>query len=730
MSDPRASVTISAVDEASATLKKVRDNFEGMIAPVDKLKGALGGLAAAAGVNWAVGFIEGGIKAMAEMKHLSDKTGATVEALSAMKSVAKMSGTDLESVGGGLQKLSKSMLEAATSGGKTGDIFKSLKVSVADASGGLRNSEIVMQEVAQKLASMESGTQRVAYAQALFGKSGAQLLPFLMDLARHGELVGKITTEQAEQAEKLEKAWIKLGGGMGRIKMDVATALMPAMEDGTRAIQRISEQMKEGIKVAGGFGEAIVLLGTINPFRSTGGNIKSLTKEIDDLEAKKREAQAIGPSFDFGSGTAPESTGDIDAKIERAKKQREFLKLQQRQEALSLLDGKNGALDAKGPRVTPYGKYGLPQSDAAKESTSAYDALIRSIREKTAAEQAELDGGQKLTAAQQIALKVMVDIRDGAVKLTEAQKRGVAANLEELLSVDSLSEAKKAAAAADRLVAQFREESRHELAKIEQAGNAASLSGVELKKMVERNAEIERAYRKIAAAQNNATLSDKERAEDIRKINEELKEQLPLFDATTQKAWDKARSWQSGVTKGMRDYLDAVTDDAAKMQRVVSDAFKGMEDALLKFVRTGKLDFKSLANSIVDDIIRIQIQRNITGPLAEAMSKPKDWAGGGGILSGIGDFFGGLFRADGGPVSANSPYIVGERGPELFVPGAGGAIVPNNALGGGGDNNVTINFNVQAIDAASFRSSLAANQNVIIGVVRQAFTKRAITSPI
>jgi hypothetical protein len=54
----------------------------------------------------------------------------------------------------------------------------------------------------------------------------------------------------------------------------------------------------------------------------------------------------------------------------------------------------------------------------------------------------------------------------------------------------------------------------------------------------------------------------------------------------------------------------------------------------------------------------------------------------GGLLSSI---FG---RANGGAVGAGRPYLVGERGPELFVPGAQGNIVPNNAMGGA---NVTVN---------------------------------------
>jgi len=46
-------------------------------------------------------------------------------------------------------------------------------------------------------------------------------------------------------------------------------------------------------------------------------------------------------------------------------------------------------------------------------------------------------------------------------------------------------------------------------------------------------------------------------------------------------------------------------------------------------------------------------------------------------------------RAVGGPVSGGSPYIVGERGPELFVPGSSGSIIPNNKMGGGA--RITIN---------------------------------------
>ena len=54
------------------------------------------------------------------------------------------------------------------------------------------------------------------------------------------------------------------------------------------------------------------------------------------------------------------------------------------------------------------------------------------------------------------------------------------------------------------------------------------------------------------------------------------------------------------------------------------------------------------------------------------------------------------FRANGGPVTGNRPYIVGERGPELFVPGASGNVVPNHAMGGA---NVTVNVDASGTQA-------------------------------
>src|SRR5690606_28386395 len=53
---------------------------------------------------------------------------------------------------------------------------------------------------------------------------------------------------------------------------------------------------------------------------------------------------------------------------------------------------------------------------------------------------------------------------------------------------------------------------------------------------------------------------------------------------------------------------------------LITNSFRGMEDALTQFVTKGKLDFRDLADSIIKDMVRIAIQQSITGPLAGAMA--------------------------------------------------------------------------------------------------------------
>jgi hypothetical protein len=77
------------------------------------------------------------------------------------------------------------------------------------------------------------------------------------------------------------------------------------------------------------------------------------------------------------------------------------------------------------------------------------------------------------------------------------------------------------------------------------------------------------------------------------------------------------------------------------------------------------------------------------------------------------------FRANGGPMSAGSPYIVGERGPELVVPNQAANVVPNDQLNGG---NFTIN--ISANDTAGFDELLTKRRGTLMNIINQSLNER------
>jgi len=117
----------------------------------------------------------------------------------------------------------------------------------------------------------------------------------------------------------------------------------------------------------------------------------------------------------------------------------------------------------------------------------------------------------------------------------------------------------------------------------------------------------------------------------------------------------------------------------AAMQAGEMIAF-GFEDAILSGEK-----LSTVLKQLGLDLVRLVFQNVVTAPLAK----------------GLGGFISEALkpRAEGGPVNSGRSYIVGERGPELFVPGSSGSIVPNDAMrsgGGGGGPSVNITYNIAA----------------------------------
>jgi lambda family phage tail tape measure protein len=114
---------------------------------------------------------------------------------------------------------------------------------------------------------------------------------------------------------------------------------------------------------------------------------------------------------------------------------------------------------------------------------------------------------------------------------------------------------------------------------------------------------------------------------------------LKIVDANT-KLKASQEDWEKGARQGLTDYLDSTDNVFKTAQGLVTKSFKGMEDALVTFVTTGKLSFKSMVNSIISDLARIVIQQNIMRPLAQYLglgggSGSGASAGGGGAVSAV-----------------------------------------------------------------------------------------------
>jgi phage-related minor tail protein len=163
--------------------------------------------------------------------------------------------------------------------------------------------------------------------------------------------------------------------------------------------------------------------------------------------------------------------------------------------------------------------------------------------------------------------------------------------------------------------------------------------------------------------------------------------------------------------------MDNATNAAQQAGQAFSSITRNMESAIDNFVETGKFSFKDFSRSIIQDLIKIELKAQATKVLGML-------GGGGGIFSAIGSLFG---FANGGTPPINRPSIVGEQGPELFMPKSAGTIIPNNKLGMGGDTQVSapvtnnyITNNVSALDAKSVAQLFAENRKTLLGTVEMA----------
>lgn len=271
---------ISAVDQTAAAFASAKAGLSGLAAAAASLPGvgAAVSLATASLAGFALSLKET-VGEMAKLDDAAEQTGAQVEALSAILNTLKPSGVGLEQISDVAGKLTKAMRGADEETGQAAEAFAKLGVSTKDAAGNFRPVDQVMRDLAASLGQYADGTNKVAIAQAIFGKGGAQYLSLLKDLNSNAQEAATVTGEQAGKAEDLEKAFGRLSLEAQKFKTEIANGIIPSLLD-----------LAEKFNLTAGASESFVKRLVLS-VRDPQASIADLTKKRDAfIEATRRTA--------------------------------------------------------------------------------------------------------------------------------------------------------------------------------------------------------------------------------------------------------------------------------------------------------------------------------------------------------------------------------------------------------------------------------------------------------
>ncbi|CAN1551667.1 Bacteriophage tail tape measure, C-terminal [Burkholderiaceae bacterium] len=708
-----------------------------------------------------------------EFFKLSQKTGVSVEALTALDYAAKLSDVTTEGLTKALQKLSIAMFDTQVNGDEGSAALKALGVSATDAHGQIRPTEAVLLDLVEKFADMPDGADKAALAVKLFGKEGLAIIPFLNQgregitaLMEEARRLGLVMSEDVARAsEVFNDNLTRLSAIFEGVQRQIGAAVIPILADFTEQVilaqtetgsfsnelQRITANREATItfleSVASGLAfiaESAVLLKRViaQPFDS----LSVVGKDIETWF--KTDLLRSGKSM----GLDPKA---IDAEIAKLQTARDDY-VRAANDRLFNINQNPGYAD----RVAKFfeeqrrtvrvmgQRFVLDTEAQAKEVQAIYDKFLPTLPRKPSPT-LDLSGFEKPKSAEKLnegeaflnQLRSRLtrtqegeaaELRARALQIEAKGYKGVSVEAEKYIQVLESIERQKEK---DKVFEAYEKEEANARKIVENliGGNRQRIEGVQLQRemldlsvseraILQTRTEMEKSAataRKEAGQIQDAAL----RTQAIEAINDALARQLPIIESLVRANADYQRSAEFGAQSALRTYIEEATNAAKQAERAVTGAFKSMEDALAQFVMTGKLDFNSLANSIISDLIRIQIQRTITLPLAnwamslftpaastalplgsgDLMGVNANVAHSGGLLGidGLpsrhvdGAVFAGAYRFHtGGLVSGEVP-IIARQGEAVFTPGQ------LRALGGAVAGKPQVNVEVNVINKAS-----------------------------
>ena len=239
MANNRAQILISAVDQTKTAFDSIKRGLGGLTDTAKGVNGVLANLGVAVSVAGLTAMVKSAIDTGDALDEMSQRVGVSVETLSVWKPAAEQSGVSGESFEKGLRKLSTTMLEAATGSEDAARNFAAVGVEFKNQDGTLRATDQVLLDLAERFKAMPDGAEKTALAVQLFGKAGADLIPFLNqgrdginELAAEMQALGvQMSSETAAQAGNFNDALDKLHLATKSIGNQIIASLLPALND-------------------------------------------------------------------------------------------------------------------------------------------------------------------------------------------------------------------------------------------------------------------------------------------------------------------------------------------------------------------------------------------------------------------------------------------------------------------------------------------------------------------
>ena len=189
---------------------------------------------------------------------------------------------------------------------------------------------------------------------------------------------------------------------------------------------------------------------------------------------------------------------------------------------------------------------------------------------------------------------------------------------------------------------------------------------------------------------------------EVALLNEEYEKFIALILEAQEKNYEASTTFGAGWSEAFANFKENVDDSSQFGAKVFNTMSQGFTDSIMTFVETGKLSFQDLFKSLMTEIIKMMANKMFLSLF-----------GGGGVFSSM---FAGLF-ADGGYIPAGKFGVAGERGPELINGPANVTSTKETAgmFGGGG---TAVTYNINAVDARSFKQLVAADPEFIYNVTK------------